>query len=30
MKFDPYQCKKGEMPYICRLHPVMEGVLVVK
>jgi len=22
--------KKGEMPYICRLHPVMKGVLVVK
>ncbi len=22
--------KKGEMPYICRLHPVMNGVLVVK
>jgi len=21
--------KKGEMPYICRLHPVMKGVLVV-
>ena len=21
---------KGEMPYICRLHPVMRGVLVVK
>ena len=21
---------KGEMPYICRLHPVMKGVLVVK
>jgi plastocyanin len=21
---------KGEMPYICRLHPVMNGVLVVK
>lgn len=22
--------KKGEMQYICRLHPVMKGVLVVK
>src|SRR5262249_6375970 len=22
--------KKGEMPYICRLHRVMKGVLVVK
>ena len=22
--------KKGEMPYICRLHPVMQGVVVVK
>jgi len=22
--------KKGEMPYICRLHPVMKGVLVVR
>jgi plastocyanin len=22
--------KKGEMHYICRLHPVMKGVLVVK
>jgi plastocyanin len=22
--------KKGEIPYICRLHPVMKGVLVVK
>jgi plastocyanin len=22
--------KKGEMPYICRLHPVMKGTLVVK
>lgn len=22
--------KKGEMPYICRLHPVMKGLLVVK
>ena len=22
--------KKGEMPYICRLHPVMRGVVVVK
>ena len=22
--------KKGEMPYICRLHPVMHGVIVVK
>ena len=22
--------KKGEMPYICRLHPVMKGVLAVK
>ena len=22
--------KKGEMNYICRLHPVMKGVLVVK
>ena len=22
--------KQGEMPYICRLHPVMKGVLVVK
>ena len=22
--------KKGEMHYICRLHPVMNGVLVVK
>jgi plastocyanin len=22
--------KKGEMQYICRLHPVMNGVLVVK
>lgn len=21
---------KGEMPYICRLHPVMKGVVVVK
>src|SRR5260221_9515770 len=21
--------KKGEMPYICRLHPVMKGVLVI-
>ena len=22
--------RKGEMPYICRLHPVMKGVLVVE
>jgi plastocyanin len=22
--------KKGEMPYICSLHPVMKGLLVVK
>jgi plastocyanin len=22
--------KKGEMSYICRLHPVMRGVVVVK
>ena len=22
--------KKGEMPYLCRLHPVMKGMLVVK
>jgi plastocyanin len=22
--------KKGEMSYICRLHPVMKGVLIVK
>ena len=22
--------KKGEMPYICRLHPVMKGLLLVK
>ena len=22
--------KKGEMPYICRLHPVMKGTVVVK
>ena len=22
--------KKGEMPYICRLHPVMKGVVVVR
>ena len=22
--------KKGEMPYICRIHPTMKGVLVVK
>ena len=22
--------KKGEMPYICRLHPAMKGALVVK
>jgi plastocyanin len=22
--------KKGEMPYICRLHPVMHGSVVVK
>ena len=22
--------KKGDMPYICRLHPVMKGMLVVK
>jgi plastocyanin len=22
--------KRGEMPYICRLHPVMKGTLVVK
>jgi plastocyanin len=22
--------KKGEMPYICRLHPVMRGAVVVK
>ena len=22
--------RKGEMPYVCRLHPVMKGVLVVK
>jgi plastocyanin len=22
--------KKGEIPYICRLHPVMHGTLVVK
>jgi len=22
--------KKGEMPYLCRLHPVMKGLLVVK
>jgi plastocyanin len=22
--------KKGEMPYVCRLHPVMKGTLVVK
>jgi len=21
---------KGEMPYLCRLHPVMRGVVVVK
>jgi plastocyanin len=21
---------KGEIPYICRLHPVMKGMLVVK
>ena len=22
--------RKGEMPYLCRLHPVMKGLLVVK
>ena len=22
--------KKGEMPYICRLHPVMKGTVIVK
>jgi len=22
--------KKGEMPYLCRLHPVMKGLLLVK
>jgi plastocyanin len=22
--------RKGEMPYICRLHPTMKGMLVVK
>jgi plastocyanin len=22
--------RKGEMPYICRLHPVMKGMLVVR
>ena len=22
--------KPGEIPYICRLHPVMHGVLIVK
>ena len=22
--------RKGEMPYICRIHPVMKGLLVVK
>ena len=22
--------QRGEMPYICRLHPVMRGVVVVK
>ena len=22
--------RKGEVPYICRLHPVMRGTLVVK
>ena len=22
--------QKGEMPYICRLHPVMRGTVVVK
>lgn len=22
--------RKGEMPYICRLHPVMRGVVVVR
>jgi plastocyanin len=22
--------RKGEMPYICRLHPTMKGLLVVK
>ena len=22
--------KKGEMPYVCRIHPTMKGVLVVK
>jgi plastocyanin len=22
--------KKGEMPYTCRIHPTMKGVLVVK
>ena len=22
--------KKGEMPYICRIHPTMKGVLLVK
>ena len=22
--------KRGEMPYICRLHPVMKGMLVVR
>ena len=37
-KFDPAQAeksyalfkKKGELPYVCRLHPVMHGVVVVK
>lgn len=22
--------RKGEMPYICRLHPVMKGTVIVK
>jgi len=22
--------RKGEIPYICRLHPVMHGALIVK
>jgi len=22
--------KKGEMPYVCRIHPTMKGVLIVK
>jgi plastocyanin len=22
--------RKGEMPYLCRIHPTMKGVLVVK